>query len=271
MTKKQTRILLWVVVCTALLLAITLTLFSWSTNYNYCVRNNGSHYSGQYGDNDQPVIVPAFAEKLGGFRLFVHCGGIFTEQHSGAITAAATILLLAVTALLSWIAYMQFTTSRAQLRAYVMHHTTTLVDGSKFKKKTFVNRDGQPGVIVAVKNLGQTPSYFTRHWCAIEVAPIADEQKMIGPTDLSDLDCAALGPGGEMTANRWLNRSITKEEHDGIKKGTHAIFVFGRVTYRDAFGDIYWTTYRMRYTDSAWPPLADTAPMSFCLNGNDAD
>lgn len=242
MTDKHKRILLWIATCTAIVILTTLTLFSWSTNYNYCVRNNGSHYSGQYNDSDKPIIVPALEENLGNFRLLVHCGGIFTEQHSGAITASATILLLVVTALLGWIAYMQFTTTRAQLRAYL-----SVVIGQRGHTQDRAHNilfEGSP----VIQNNGQTPAYKVRVWHRAEVIPdnvIRDYDFKIETT--KEVSEATIGPKETRNLRIILPYLVSDQEAPNVHSGLGPCFwVWGIIHYEDAFGESHFTKFCQR-------------------------
>lgn len=40
-----------------------------------------------------------------------------------------------------------------------------------------------------------------------------------------------------------LRESITPDIRDALLKGTHAIYVYGRVVYEDTFGKMHFTSY----------------------------
>jgi hypothetical protein len=81
-----------------------------------------------------------------------------------------------------------------------------------------------------------------------------------------------LGPDGTGTSNRWLNRPITPQEAAGILNGTYAIYAYGRIEYIDAFKRNRWSTYRLKYSGSAWPPIGPASmSMNFCVEGNDSN
>jgi hypothetical protein len=129
---------------------------SWSANYNYCVSHEGAHTSGQYNPEDSPIIEPAIANPTG-FNLVLHCSGVYANQNAGAITAAATLLLTFITAGLVWLGYLQYTTARTQLRAYIAVETLGLSEGD-------APYQGWPRGRFTIKNTGQTPARNVRAW-----------------------------------------------------------------------------------------------------------
>jgi hypothetical protein len=127
------------------------------------------------------------------------------------------------------------------------------------------------GVAVLIKNNGQTPAKNVAHWGEIQVAPIGQEWSMNAPTTLANVSRSVIVPGNTNSKFRWLNRGLSQQEKAGINNGNYAIFVYGRIEYEDIFGDRHWSTYRLRYSASAWPPRGETASMDFCDGGNDTD
>lgn len=186
------------------------------------------------------------------------------EKHIAAITA-----IIAVAAVVQW--RETRITAERQLRAYVLNFSASLYDGTTMPNAV-VNRAGQPAVVLIIKNHGQTPAYRVRHWAEIEVAPVANEERMSVPTDVNNQQAFILGPDSTGTANRWLGRPITPQEETGILNGTYAIYAYGRVEYIDAFKQPRWSNYRLKYSGSAWPPIGDgSMSMNFCAGGNDAN
>jgi hypothetical protein len=65
---------------------------------------------------------------------------------------------------------------------------------------------------------------------------------------------------------------LSPQEIEGIKNGSYAVFVYGRIEYRDAFKRPRWSTYKLHYTNSAWPPIGKGgAVMTFSPHGNEAN
>jgi hypothetical protein len=189
----------------------------------------------------------------------------FIEHHIGAITA-----IIAGAAVFQW--RETRLTAERQLRAYVLNSTATLLDGTTLDPKPHIDRTDQPAVVVEIKNYGGTPAKRVVHYGKMQVALASDEDSMVFPAPLKTLSPSVIGPQATSTKAIWLDRALSTQEKAGIQNGTYAIFIYGRVEYRDAFGEKRWSTYRLKYTNMVWPPYnKGTASMSFCDGGNDAD
>jgi hypothetical protein len=188
----------------------------------------------------------------------------FFEHHLGAITA-----IIAAAAVVQWRETRK--TAERQLRAYVINSSAALFDGSSMMPAPFIDRTDQPGVILEINNFGQTPAYEVVHWAELQVAPIGQEWAMKPPPSLGNPTHSVVGPGHTLTNSRWLNRALSVQEKEGIINGTYAIYAYGRIEYVDAFKRRRWSNYKLRYTNSAWPPVGSSASMNFCAEGNEAD
>jgi hypothetical protein len=56
-----------------------------------------------------------------------------------------------------------------------------------------------------------------------------------------------IGPGVTSTKNLVLPAMLTEQEVLGLRNCTKAIYVYGEITYRDAFGHDRHTNYRYRH------------------------
>jgi hypothetical protein len=158
------------------------------------------------------------------------------------------------------------------LRAYVLNSGAGIVDGTGIQPAPHIDRTDQPGVMLEIKNYGRTPAKRVLHVAEMQVALASREPSMNIATPLPVLSPSVVGPGGSITKNIWLDRALSTPEKAGIQSGLYAIFVFGRIEYMDAFGDKRWTTYRLKYSGSAWPPYnGSVGSMNFCDDGNDTD
>ena len=192
-------------------------------------------------------------------------GSDLIEHHIGAITA-----VIAGAAVFQW--RETRLTAERQLRAYVLNSSATLFDGTTMPH-AFVDRAGQAGVILTIKNYGQPPAYAVCHEAEIQVAPVCNEGRMSIPRDQHPRSAFTLGPDGSSNSFRWLNRPISPQEQAGIVAGTVAIYAYGRVEYTDAFKRRRWSTYRLRHCGNAWPPVggSESIGMDFCAEGNDGN
>jgi hypothetical protein len=189
----------------------------------------------------------------------------FVEHHIGGFTA-----ILAAAAITQW--WETRKTSERQLRAYVLNYSANLFDGGSMEPAPFVDRAGQPGVVLGIKNFGQTPAYQVVHWCEMQVAPIGNGPRIGPPATLGKQSPSMLGPGHAISSALWLNRALSTQEIEGIKSGSFAIYAYGRVEYIDAFKHRRWSTYKLRYANAVWPPVGKGGgSMTFCQDCNEAN
>jgi hypothetical protein len=239
-----------------------------SPQFDYCEGHQGQ-YPANPTTNNQPsaVLIPNNEQR----RIFVSCLSSFTTENSSAITAWATILLTLVTAGLVVVAVEQSETKRAQLRAYVLPESIGLFDGNTVSPPQPAHAS-VPYWNVRFKNAGQTPAYDVVSWGDLAVVQITDEDRLLKPPKkLDKVNPFTLGPGVPFPKTRWYSRALTPAEITGISVSppTHAIYVHGRLEYRDAFRTRHFTNFRFSYC-GAWPP-GQNVSMSYCKEGNNSD
>lgn len=154
-----------------------------------------------------------------------------------AITAAGTIalafltLVLAIGTLFLWLATRRLVrgsekTAERQLRAYVFPFHNKI---EKF--------DTSPLVNVGFKNSGQTPAYDVTVWTVVGIAAYPFANKPEQPINIQKSQKSGhIGPGAEMHTICKLGRSVTTSETTAVTAGTAALYVYGELTYQDAFG-----------------------------------
>ena len=160
--------------------------------------------------------------------------------------------------------YIMRLTARRQLRAYVFPESFDLVPGEKIAAA----RANDPAVLLISKNTGQTPAYDVRIWAKIDVVLRANEHTLTVPP-MVGTQATVLATNVSTQSLRWLGRDLTPAEIADLKNGTRAIYLFGRIEYRDAFKRKRFTTFRMSYAGAFPPPVAQA--MNFGVEGNDAD
>jgi len=188
--------------------------------------------------------------------IFLAIGTWVGDNHD-AIEALATALLTFVTGILVWVAYRQFTTTRAQLRAYVY---VSAVQG-------FITRHGDKTNIVVhltIKNFGSTPAYKLESWMGIWAANFPTVEFPAPPPDFQTVS-ATLPPGG--TYDLVQGGDITANLN-AITQSKKAIYAYGGMRYRDAFNIERNTRFRLRCAGERG--LAK-GTFDYCLQGNDAD
>jgi hypothetical protein len=157
--------------------------------------------------------------------------------------------------------------SERQLRAYVLPDNAGIIDGTMLAIPQ-ANLAGIPGTLMLVRNYGVTPAYKVVSWAKIDVILVADENTLVAPP-LPEKFYNALGPNGTFSKEIWFHRQLAANEIADIARGERAIFLYGRIEYRDAFKKPRFSTFRLRYWGQFPPP--PNAVFNFSENGNDAD
>jgi len=127
-------------------------------------------------------------------------------------------------------------TAERQLRAYVYVESVEM---------TPPDLAGPSKAHLTIKNVGQTPGYGVVHlgrmliqdFPSLIPLPELDEA---GPTSRSDVP-----PSGILIKTLAGKRPLTLDERARITNGTAALYVYGEIRYRDAFGQDRWTRYRL--------------------------
>lgn len=195
-----------------------------SANYNYCVSHDGQHYTGQHNQNGAPIVEGPI-EHPNSISLFVFCGGIYANENGAGITAFATVLLTIVTGLLSYLAWDQSKTSRAELRAYAHISKVDLkrvLDGSAPKAR------------FTIRNFGHTPARKVRIGTAIFYGnyPLDIPLQEIEAGE----DARTLAPADEFTSGTSAKFKIDRDELSALRMHASAIYLRVIVKYDDVFG-----------------------------------
>lgn len=197
--------------------------------------------------------------------MLADCMAEFIDANRDSITALATVLLTIVTGGLVWIAYQQHVTTRAQLRAYVFQEGANLLDATQLPVPGPAN---QPWVELIIKNSGETPAYNVVHWGNVDVREASQEELLTIPP-LAVRSKLHLPPNGFATKGLWLRRNLSPQEVADIQTGARCVFLYGRITYTDAFGRKHFTNYRLRYS-GRYPPHGH-GTFNYCDEGNTTD
>jgi hypothetical protein len=158
---------------------------------------------------------------------------------------------------------------RRQLRAYVTVKSGSLWEGTTLTPPQPA-RTNVPGAALWIENGGQTPAYKVRSWINIAVIFKRDENNgALNVPRIPEEYSNTLGPGVGFSKSIWFDRPLAANEITDIAAGARAIYVYGRVEYRDAFGKKRFTDFRLHY-NGQFPPVPD-AILFFGERGNDAD
>jgi hypothetical protein len=132
-------------------------------------------------------------------------------------------------------------TERRQLRAYMVVDSasiTRLEEGKTIEAE------------VIMKNTGQTPAYKVSGYTAImyDRFPLG---RPFPTVDKNNLNTAIVGSGGLVRGKVPTLDVPTKETFAAFNTGTMAVYVMGKITYIDAFGDQRFLKYRLYMTKPA--------------------
>ena len=142
--------------------------------------------------------------------------------------AIATLLMFLATVALTYIAYNQYTTSQAQTRAYVgieggyMRYVDLLEGGQGFT------------IHIEIRNYGQTPGYHLTSWVKPPAILPSDSVPFGEPVPIADrFGSSIIGPQSNVSLEWTI--SVSDDQLSTLKAGTHKIFVWGGVDFKDAF------------------------------------
>jgi hypothetical protein len=157
---------------------------------------------------------------------------------------------------------------RRQLRAYVLPDVASIIDGTMLTPPQPA-RINIPGIGMLIKNCGQTPAYKVVSWAQIAVIPIQNENTALAIPPIQEQFFNTLGAGSTFNKAIWFDRPLAANEIADIALGTRAVYLYGRIEYRDAFRKHRFSDFRLRYTGQ-FPPIPN-AVLNFSETGNDAN
>jgi hypothetical protein len=208
----------------AALVIVTLLGFaaieSASPSFQICIDQTQSR------DSNQPEERPIYIFDA----LNIYCAGTFIDQNRDSIIALATMLLALVTGGLVWVAYQQFKTPRAQLRAYL---SVVIGSGAYQDRSRNIRFEGAP----TLRNNGQTPAYKVRFEIRAAIIPdnlVADYEFKVPASGVESQ--STIGPGEERILRAWLPDYVNDSDVPDIKSAKgRALHVWGIVHYEDVF------------------------------------
>ncbi len=211
---------------------------------------------------------------LGPYALLL---AVFTmDAHNGAIIGIATLGLVYVTYLLVKLGKEQARITHAQIRASIAAESPMLTDGPAPPGAIPQSQTGCPISMITIQNTGDTTAHEVRHYGALTFAQIALDGRVLGnalnyPADMEAIPATTIAKNGKTILSRNLGRTLTAPEIGqlGAQPPRHAIVLFGRVTYNDAFGNSHRTDYCLGYAGAYPPP--DNFIWTFMTNGNYSD
>jgi hypothetical protein len=181
---------------------------------------------------------------------------------------ASTVAFLQFVALV-WTVMVMILNGRRQLRAYVAPENVGILDGNMLSPPQPA-RANVPGIGMLIKNCGQTPAYRVISWAQIAVIAVNNEAlSLVLPASLEERFSNTLSAGSTFNKALWFDRPLTPNEIIDIASGARAIYLYGRIEYRDAFKKRRYTNFRLQYVGQ-FPPLPN-AILKFSDKGNDAN
>jgi hypothetical protein len=136
-----------------------------------------------------------------------------------------------------------------QLRAFVFLGTRNILIDDATRRV---------GLYFETKNTGLTPaSELSQSMCiAIREWPLVG---ILGGTNKLTIAKSTLAPGGVFTrlgapfcdeAQPEREMVLSPEDREAVRTGHKAIYVYGRIDYKDVFGEQRWTNYRVFFNDT---------------------
>jgi hypothetical protein len=248
----------WIaLVLTAMTIALVGAPFlgMWSSNdFQEC-----RAYQGQYptAQNDEGKTAPVLIPSPDSAHILWRCADGFANANAGAIAGLAIVLLTLIASGLLIVAYLGITTARVGMRAYVAVAEARLENIG----------DGQtPIAVVTIKNFGRTPAYQLVQWARVgaDVFPLKNEPPKVNEDKTSPT--RALAPQGTVILRPKYKAPLTAASMAALEAGTHAIYVEGKIEYRDAFN----RKRRTNYLLFAGGKIGFTGELSAYVTGNDA-
>jgi hypothetical protein len=147
-------------------------------------------------------------------------------------------------------------TAKKQLRAYVYVDEITVEN---------IDDPTNAYAKIMIKNGGQTPAYELRNKTGRVIRLVNDDSDfpMIGPVETGSK--SVMNPTG--ISKIRVDLDYSNDVISAIQDGRVILFLFGRIIYRDAFGDEQESCFRCMYSGLHRDPKGG---MTFCSEGNEA-
>jgi hypothetical protein len=151
-------------------------------------------------------------------------------------------------------------TAERQLQAYISLSKARIIS---------VEAGQRPTAKIAIRNSGQTPAYDLSAELAIGIGPFpiqkgAKVNPLPTPHEISRL---TVGPGTRVRQTAMQKLPLTIDEFNAIKAGQAAIYVAGRIRYRDAFGRGWVNNFRLMYNRRGFE--SGSWRLEVCEEGNE--
>jgi hypothetical protein len=189
------------------------------------------------------------------------------------ITSICTIFIVIITGLYTYYAREQVAQMKEalnlnsdtvirQLRAYIFIEKVSLEN---------IVQGYTPNVIIQFVNSGQTPAYNvsgSTGFCFREF-PLTSALPNIGQEGHKTI--MSISAKGEFLRDIKMERPLTTNDITQLMNGTHAIYVYGSITYKDTFARERHTNYRFFYNHRLRATALPFSCMISDMEGNEAD
>lgn len=172
------------------------------------------------------------------------------------------------------VGHRQDSTTKQQNRAFldisaiVLRDRGVQWDARTGKPKITQKYLGNINAYIEIRNSGHTPAYRVRHLAIIDVRPAKEDEKVVPPSHVPEISMSYIVPGNGTNKTVVRPTRLTRDEIAAVNVGTSAIYIFGTILYRDAFGIERYTHYKRRWTGQY--PFPSHNGGTFCDSGNDA-
>jgi hypothetical protein len=203
---------------------------------------------------------------------------ICESKITDVVIAALTIFLAIFTGLLVWVGSKQERTTRQQMRAFVYPEVGAIFNVAsplaplavyKPTGAEIVSPSEGPLARLTIKNTGSTPAYLVKHAANVCVAEYPLKSVLPALLSTDQAPSSALPPGGFNTKTVKIPNRLTDQQVAGLREGTMAIWVYGEITYRDAFRRDRLSQYRLFHNSSSGA-IGVSNDLLWAENGNHA-
>jgi hypothetical protein len=144
------------------------------------------------------------------------------------------------------------------MRAYVFVHTASIhnvadppdfgPNGKEPPPGAIKWRAMGPVAVIVIRNSGHTPAHDVVHWGHIDFrdAPLVGDLPTAPPAD-AQTTRSIIPPGASTTKNLVMPAPLTVDQIVSLRNGTAALYVYGAISYVDAFGARQVTNYSLRH------------------------
>lgn len=242
------RLRAWVLF--ALLLLLGILVVGSSPSFQDCINQKPPQDTSSEPQNHGTTFFVAMSPRA--------CLGQYVHEHRDDIVAAIA-LILAVSTIFLWFATRDLVdgteaAAKMQLRAYLGPSDTFI---------TGVAAGERPVVETTIRNFGQTPAYRVRYWAAAKVLDTTLDRFERASPEAGE---RTVNPGRDgLTIKCRIAEAITEDEMSKIRLGTAAIYFYGAMTYRDAYGRSRKTQFRFQHGGAR---LVGTEELGLSPKGN---